>query len=73
MGDPKKARIVVLWDEKGLKVQSNGQTNPNVIAMLEMAKALILSQTIGKITSYGGPEEGTLVQAPALGRQVDRP
>ncbi len=72
MGEEKTARVVILWDAKGLKVQSNGQTQPSIIAMLEMAKALILTQTIGTPVTYGGPEGGGIVQAPAIGRQVDR-
>ncbi len=71
---PKTLRIVILWDSAGIKVQGNGATHPETIAALEMAKALIMGQTIGHPTTYGGPGQGQITQAkgPAIGRQVDR-
>ena len=67
--ESKTARVVVLFDASGLKVQTNGIASPTVIFMLEGAKTLMLRQTLGPETSYG---DGKLVQAPALqGRKVD--
>lgn len=70
MVESKTARVVILFDANGLKVQSNGVASPTVIFMLEGAKTLMLRQTLGPEKTFG---DGKLVQAPALqGRKVDR-
>ena len=67
-----QARVVVLWDASGIKVQANGANNPTAIAMLEMGKALLMKQTIGEPMSYGGGAT-SFARAPTLQpRQVDR-
>ncbi len=67
-----ETRIVVLWNAKGITVQSTA-TNPTVIAALEMAKGLMMQQTLGPGKRYQAGE-AMLTQAPAvLGRKVDAP
>ena len=70
--DNGETRIVVIWGKKGITIQSTA-TNPTVIAALEMAKALMLQQTIGPGRRYQAGE-AMLTQAPSLlGRKVDQP
>lgn len=70
--EQKLARLVILWDANGIKVQSNGVTNPTVIAMLEMAKATVMAQTVGPSKQIGA-DWGQIQQAPTLQpRQIDR-
>ena len=65
-----QTRIVVLWDRQGIKVQSTAD-NPSTIAALEMAKALMLQQTIGPGRRYQAGE-AQMAQAPAIYvRKVD--
>lgn len=67
-----ETRIVVIWDSKGIKIQSTA-TNPTVIAALEMAKALMIQQTVGPGKKYQAGE-ATLMRSPTLlGRKVDVP
>ena len=70
--DDGETRVVVIWNGKGITVQSKA-TNPTVIAALEMAKALMLQQTIGPGRRWNAGE-AMFAQAPAvLGRKVDAP
>ena len=70
--DNGETRIVVIWNAKGITIQSTA-TNPTVIAALEMAKGLMMQQTLGPGKRYAAGE-ATLTQAPALlGRKVDQP
>ena len=70
--DNGQTRIVVIWNEKGITVQSTA-SNPTVIAALEMAKGLMMAQTLGPGKRYQAGE-ATLTQAPSiLGRKVDQP
>ena len=70
--DDGETRIVVIWNAKGITVQSKA-TNPTVIAALEMAKSLMLQQTIGPGKRWDAGE-AMFAQAPAvLGRKVDAP
>lgn len=63
-----EARLVIVFDAAGIRVESNGTNNPTQISMLEMAKELVLRQTLGPEIRA---EAGTLAGGVFQGRKVD--
>ncbi len=62
-----EARVVLVFDSQGIRVESNGVNNPTQIAMLEMAKELVLRQTLGpELKAEAGTIAGVF-----HGRKVD--
>lgn len=71
MGEPevKGKRVIITWTRAGIQIQGD-TTNPETIAMLEMAKALTLQRTIGPATRL--EKAGLMASAPMIARQVDK-
>ena len=70
--DDGETRVVVIWNSSGITIQSTA-TNPTVIAALEMAKGLMMQQTLGPGRRYEAGN-ATFTRSPTLlGRKVDAP
>ena len=65
----KAKRLTITWTANGIQIQGN-VSNPESIAMLEMAKALTMTRTLGPATRL--EKAGLMASAPMIARQVDR-
>ena len=70
--DNGETRIVVLWNAKGITVQSMAD-RPTIIAALEMAKALMLQQTLGPGRTHEAGKSSFTRAPTLLARKVDQP
>ena len=67
-----QTRIVVIWNAKGITVQSQAD-RPTIIAALEMAKGLMIKETLGPARTHEAGKS-SFTRAPTyLPRQVDQP
>ena len=68
----KPAKVTITWSGGDLRIEGNGD-NMQTIALLEMAKALMMRKTLGPEIRAGLPEQIMAAKVPAFNpRQIDR-